>query len=294
MSNINIFKPFNPNMLTKPFGLNNNGSLCYLNSIIQSLTSCTIFNEYMVVNRDNFVKKGNKMAISFINIILNNNNENENINILKEIIRLKRKENDKFNFLGQQDCSECISFIIESLDDNNILKMFYHKYQCDILCKNCNKMSNVQDDISYQFEIPMNSNIQVLSKNLRLSISQLPGYKCEGCKNEGNVVKFNRLFYIPPIVVINLNKYFNKQLFHFKKILVFNHEELQQKYIYSLVSIIEHGGNADSGHYVSKSIKKNNDNSYSTYLCNDSHFHNSNLEPSMNSYLLFYHLYKIE
>jgi len=295
---INIFKPINIEYLTTPYGLNNNGSLCYLNSLIQSLTSCTTFNEYMIKNKDTFIKKNNKLAQLFINIIssnLNNQNINININIeiLKEIIRLKQKENKNFNFLGQQDSGHCFGFIIESLNDNNIYKMFYHKYKCDILCNTCKKNTSIQDDISYQFEIPMNENIDILSKNIRLNISPLIDYKCENCKNTNNIYKINRLLYIPPILIINLNKYFNKQLFNFKKNLIFYNDVIKKKYIYEIVSIIEHGGNMNGGHYISKSIKKEN-NTIKTFLCNDSHYFKSDLKPTENSYLLFYHLVKIE
>jgi len=299
MSN-DIFKPVNINYLTYPYGLVNTGSLCYLNSIIQSLTSCSIFNEYMLTNKEKFITDNNTLAVYFINIISSNLNNssntiiNENINILKEIIRLKRKNNNKFNFLGQQDVSECITFIIESLNDNNIYKMFYHKYKCDILCSNCKYTSSIQDDISYQFEISMNEKINILSKNIRLNISQLVDYKCEQCKNINNCNKINRLQYIPPILIINLNKYFNKELYDFKKNLIFYNDDIKKKYIYTIVSIIEHGGNQFSGHYISKSIKKSENNKIKAYLCNDSHYIESNLNPALNSYLLFYNLIKIE
>jgi uncharacterized UBP type Zn finger protein len=299
---MDTFKEYNKNYLTFPFSLNNNSSLCYLNSLIQSLVSCTIFNEYILKNQEKFIKEQNRLVISFIkiisdNIVNRNSNKysNENIIILQELIRIKRKENENFQFFGQQDVSECLAFIIESMNDTGILRLFYHKYKCDILCQDCKKIKSIQDDISYQFEMSMDMNLSLLSKNIRIMISPLIDYKCDNCNENKNIYKINRLMYIPPILIINLNKYFNKQIFEFTKNLTFHNDEINKKYIYKLVSVIEHMGNQYSGHYISKSIKMDIDEKQEKiYLCNDHMYSESNLNPTIGSYLLFYHLLKIE
>ena len=122
----NIFKPIKLNYITRPYGLLNNSTLCYLNSIIQSFTSSSIFNEYLLTNKNKFILNNNKLALLFIEIIeynINLQNENkihtENIEILRELIKLKQKSNNNFYYNGQQDVSECISFLIESVYKNS-------------------------------------------------------------------------------------------------------------------------------------------------------------------------------
>lgn len=181
-----------------------------------------------------------------------------------------------------------------------------HKYKCDIYCKNCKNIKNIKDDLSIQFEIDLDiintnylqyqidKNLVNLNKYIRNNYSELINYKCEYC-NLNDCIKINRLINIPTVIVINLNKYSKKINYQYPIQLEFINDNLHNIYKYKLISTINHSGNMNYGHYVSKAIRKNNnlaqntDSLYNTYLLNDNSYNKTNFESDLNTYILIYH-----
>ena len=183
-----------------------------------------------------------------------------------------------------------------------------HKYQCDIYCSGCKKMTNIPDDKSYQFEIPLN-NIDSyemiylkkdkgdtinISNYIRNNISNMSDLHCTKCMSLNKLIKINRLRFIPTILTITYLKYQNKKLVDFPKFLEYENSNSKKKYIYILTSSIEQSGNIHSGHYICKSKRKKYTNSKINtipYLFNDTVYKESDLEPTSNTYVIFYHFY---
>ena len=58
---------FKSNFLVYPFGLYNNSIICYFNSLIQTLLSCTSITEYLLYNEEKF--KNNNFLKIYITIL---------------------------------------------------------------------------------------------------------------------------------------------------------------------------------------------------------------------------------
>ena len=298
-----------------PFGLQNTGVICYFNSLLQSLMGCSSLNQYCLVHEHEFRQKNNTLAILYIDLLKKNLNTQKNnqkvfssTNILTQLIINYKKQNPKSGHIGtgQEDIGEFLIFFLEALNNKYIDKLFIHKYQCDILCTRCKTIENIPNDLSYQFEIPLNTNDSYeldylykekkntinISNYIRNHASLISHKICEKCNIPGTLVKMSRLKYIPTILVINFNKYNQKKLFNFPKYIEYDNNILKKKYIYIIVSSAEQFGNQLSGHYICKASRKNYaDNNISTksYLFNDTSVKESPIDPNLNSYIIFYH-----
>lgn len=298
---------FNNNRLLHPFGLYNNSIICYFNSLLQALYGCTSLTEYLINNKDKF--KQNTFVKLYINIIekyinedVNENNvEKNNLMLFNEFLQLLKNKNIKFGY-NQEDAGELLIILLDIINDNHIYNLFYHKYNCDIYCKKCKNINNINNDISIQFEIDnksMNENflsykvdnhLHNINKYIRNNYGNLDSYLCNKCKLDSYNIKINRLTLIPTIIVINFNKYLNKLDIDYPNDLYFINQSINKKYNYKLVSSIHHTGNMNYGHYFTKSIRKNINNvNENIYLINDTSYDITNFKPDNLTYILFYH-----
>ena len=308
--------PFKPNFLIYPFGLYNNSIICYFNSLIQALLSCTRITEYLLYNKEKF--KNNNFIKIYINIIKkyiqteNHSNflvDNDNLILFNELIQSLKLKNIRFGY-DQEDSGELLLLLLDVINDPFINNLFLHKYKCNIYCKNCKKINEVKEDSSIFFEVDIteiNNNflnyeidkhLSNLNKYIRNNFSDLDNYNCSQCQNKNINIKINRLTLVPTIIVINLNKYIKKYDFQYPIELVFINKLLNNCYKYKLVSTINHSGTQNFGHYIAKSIRKNheylsyNSNEFEIYLLNDTSYNKDNFKAHANSYLLFYHYYE--
>jgi ubiquitin C-terminal hydrolase len=307
---------YNNLYLLRPFGLYNSHILCYFNSLLQSLFSCTSLTEYILNNEKKF-EEHNFMKLYIIilkkYILLDKETfdhqlvESSNILMFNEFLILIKNKNIKFGFT-QEDSGELLVLLLDIINDNYIYNLFYNKYKCDIYCKNCKNCKNIKDDISIQFEIDSNNitskylksivdkDLHDFNKYIRNNYSEFDNYKCENCNQINNCIKINRLTLAPTILVINFNKYVEKKNYIFPAELFFINQPNNKKYNYRLISTINHSGNTNSGHYISKNIRKtltiDNNNLKiinQIYKMNDSSYNIDTLKPESDTYIIFYH-----
>ena len=298
---------FNNRLLLYPFGLYNNSIICYFNSLLQALYGCTSITEYLLNNKVIF--KNNTFVKLYINIIeqyiAGETNENQidknNLMLFNEFLQLLKNKNIKFGY-NQEDAGELLILLLDIINDKHIYNLFYHKYNCDIYCKKCKNMININNDISIQFEIDnktmnenflsykIDSHLHNMNKFLRNNYCDLDLYTCNNCNLSNYNIKINRLILVPTIIVINFNKYLNKLDINYPNELYFINKPINKKYYYKLVSTIHHSGNMNYGHYFTKSIRKNRNNTNENiYLINDTSYDINNFKPDNLTYILFYH-----
>lgn len=295
------------NYILQPFGLYNNSIICYFNSLLQALYSCTSITEYLLNNEDKF--KSNAFVKLYIQIIKSylsnkkhdNNIDKNNLVLFNEFLRLLKNKNIKFGY-NQEDAGELLILLLDIINDKHIYNLFYHKYNCDIYCKKCKNINNISNDISIQFEIDnkainnnflsykIDSNLHNLNKFIRNNYSNLDYYTCNKCNLNNYNIKINRLILVPTIIVINFNKYLNKTNIFYPNELYFINKSINKKYYYKLVSTIHHSGNMNYGHYFTKSIRKNfQSKNNDIYLLNDTSYDIDTFKPDNLTYILFYH-----
>lgn len=307
---------FKSNFLVYPFGLYNNSVICYFNSLIQTLLSCTSITEYLLYNEEK-VKNNNflKIYITILKKYIQSENhsnflvDNTNLLLFNELLQAIKQKNIKFGY-DQEDSGELLLLLLEIINDVNITNLFLHKYKCDIYCKKCKNIINIKNDTSIFFEVDINEinnnflkyDIDIkfsnLNKYIRNNYSELDNYKCTKCDYSTSNIKINRLTLVPTIIIINLNKYNEKYDFQYPMELYFINKISNNCFKYKIISTINHSGTQNFGHYIAKSIRKNheyknyNDKELDVYLLNDTSYQKDNFKSNPNSYLLFYHYFE--
>ena len=239
-------------MANRPFGIENNSSNCYFNSLLQCLYT---FPELMTFTRSNTMKGlSREFQLSLIQIKHYNTCDEEKCNvefILKDcsnnILNYLRQNNTLFG-RGQEDCQEAFIYLMNDLinDPNfeNLKNLFTIRSSSTISCTNCNHHI-IHEDTQYNLFM---TNFHNLSDG---SVEILEDYKCDKC-SEKTCTKIDRIEKTSKILPVYLkNIYSNIVSSSYPRFITIN-----EKY-YELVSQIIHFGNLKCGHYVSQCKRGN-------------------------------------
>lgn len=256
-----------PIFLPKPIGLYNTGSICYFNSLLQVLASCTSLRYYPTSNSD--------LDILFKKYVTNLEDSFASSKLLNALV-------NKVSFgRGQESASEALTLLLNVIDNNELNKYFIHRFRYVIKCLICNHITQQLSDHSMLFEIFHTTNLtekQMIEYEIPLS-----DYKCEKCNNIG-ATKICRLTMLPEIIICLFNVYYTKKIHTFPNFLLFpsyNGNKLK----YMAVGQIEHSGSLNGGHYWARALRND-----SVYRFDDISYSKSLIEPTPNTYMVFYHL----
>ena len=277
--------------IMKPHGLVNSSSLCYFNSIIQAFFSLPKLIDMLLLNESKYIS--NRVAIEFIKLIKKNKNTDTSILNgypvfveFKKSLDLKYPEKKFGN--GQEDSGEFMTLFLDILDDSDIYTMFTHRYNAIIWCSNCEQIISKKTEqgiiinISSQFTKGIDS--FNLNNHLKNYTSELSGYICSHCKFQIP----HRIYILgraPDIITVLFNKFEDKYIVNYPKKIYFDGKDNKQ-INYKLMSNIEHFGGSNGGHYISHGIREFNE-----YSFNDTNVNKELSESTVNTYLLFYHIY---
>jgi len=309
---------FDSTNFIKPFGLNNIGFLCYLNTLIQSLLSCTSLNYILQSNN-----KYNSNNI--LNLLKNKHNNNLSIELFRELIECSKNRLDNIQFTtGQQDAHEGFMMLLHcinpELGKNNmshpeIDRLFRHRYKKLIYCSNINSKQIVSTD-EYLFMVIHEKDIESMKKNIKednstfdknYQASYIYNYitltneetddnhictLCDEYKFGQHKCKkplFTQLSMLSEIIVILLKRYSDNKIsdyiFDFPEYITF--KGINGNLNYRSISQIEYSGNGNSGHYWCKCLRGDK-----WYQFNDNSVIESKYENTPNTYIIFYHIYK--
>jgi ubiquitin C-terminal hydrolase len=307
-------------------GLINIGNTCAINSLLQCILHS--LNDIILIENIPNIEDKYKVTNSLM-ILLKLMKENE-----KKIIKPRKFINDFFinnNFFikgNQLDASELWiylsnkifqeigTFIKEKYNYNSII---HQKAYEQIILHNNNKecfwsdiyqgvtmtitKCNVCDSKYYNFETFYNLSINVEKDSIINSLIDFfstnnhnDDWKCEMCNKCTSYKKTTKLWKLPKILVISLNRFDNKMNKINKKIFM-NHfinfkkgvHFFDNNFLYQFKSCIHHFGLYGGGHYISSILNNNKiiqyDDSNINKINYDDKFKNSN-----DVYLLFYTL----
>lgn len=307
--------PYNSNYAVKPNGFVNIGNLCYCNSLLQCILSCTSIFEVLEKNKNKSHIRKNPFAQTILELYnwsaSGKDVGNRNVAIWGSLIAmsLKRKDNVKFDS-GQQDAHEGLMFFLNELDTIPELKrLFEHRHRTQILCNVCKQWVVDKSETNLVFEVQPDLKTEQHEKfkdiddyyNTSLPLNEFlrkqngyvdEDYVCPNpeCKAKGHKFKTTTLTMIPEILPVTLKKYNHKVLTPFPSKLEFIAKGKGKKLIYKLVAQSEHAGSQGGGHYWAVALRKNTDEKTSEwYNLNDNSYCVTQPGPTLNSYLLFYH-----
>lgn len=262
MSNIK----YNPDLSPAPIGLPNTGVICYFNSFLQSLISCSSFIEVL-----NNIKNPNPLCI-----LLKRLSAGESVSL--EIFKtFKSKVGNKFAN-GQEDTNELFIQFMDVLACPELDMLFESRFRTLLKCENCgySKMAS-QPDENIFIDLSR-ENITNFVQNLRFSSQHLEDYRCEKC-NKCHVKAYRKMTLTPECLVIVLKKY--KEKWSADIPTEFNID----KYKYRLIATNDHSGGMSGGHYWARILRKNK-----YFVANDSNITKlESLTPVKESYVLWYH-----
>ena len=130
-SDNNTLIKYNGLYILLPFGLYNNSIICYFNSLLQSLFTCSSLTEYLLNNESKFTN--NNFIKLYINIIkeyilIPNNRpqqfiiEKSNIILFNEFLSMIKNKNIHFGF-NQEDSGELLIILLDIIDNDSTFNL---------------------------------------------------------------------------------------------------------------------------------------------------------------------------
>ena len=270
MSEIFKMPKFNPNILPEARGLQNTSSLCYYNSLIQCLLSCTQLYESKISEDLFSIYKGENHLILWQKMI----NASE-----------KRSDNVKMNS-GQQDAHEGFMIIMD-MQSKDVNDMFSLTYKTTIGCKECGK--NISEKRGANICVQVPADCKDMQTYIKRHNTEMDDFKCKFCNKTTKTVINNELVKISPLICIVLKKYDSKTVIEVPDLLKFLDKEKKHNFVYKLVAQSEHSGGRGGGHYWAICQRRD-----SVKRLDDSSVSQGKFAGTENTYLVFYSYLELE
>ena len=268
-------------------GINNLGATCAINSLIQIICRCDKLRNVILnadVPNDSFTgelkeildllhnKNVSLNPVKFLNCFYktfeNIFNKYEQIDINELWIYIFEKINEetsisykpKTNFTNIYEEHDLKIAIYNNNKYSNILNLVQGSFINVIQCNNCNNISHSFEpfiNIALNIENENVSIIDLLMNNFKVENREKDEWKCDKCNDYHSYKKTFKIWKIPDILFISLNRFkdINKKNYaniHINTNIIFNKGSISTKNVdckYNLKSVGLHHGNLSNGHY---------------------------------------------
>lgn len=268
---------FNLKYLPNPRGLPNTGVICYFNSLLQCLLSCSALNNFVINTSENSMVLDSYKK--FVNAYFGGFS-NENISLLNVLLKYLNSKNKHISFgKGQEDANECFNLLVDSFECRKLEMLFEHRYRVYTFCDECSFTSEGYTDEQLVIDL---STVEIKGDINEYIYNQeiiCEDYKCTKCGSKKRKIQKRKLTMVSEVLVVLLKKYQQKSLVEMPNNLKFG------SFRYELVAVSEHSGSMNGGHYWAKAMRAKG-----AFNLNDSSVSTDALKPTQNTYLLFYHL----
>ena len=292
---------YKPELVPDVFKLQNIGVICWCNSLIQALLSCSALNAILLDNRGDF--DGNSFAEEYLRLlacVLPNTPQCPKINpddysgasakIMMQFVKRLKEKNISLRFNSQECADEALVMFLDMFGSVKVDNVFKNSYETVIICKECGDVLRAPRDNSVQIEMFTNTPLKTegaFQDYIRVHPSVVDSYKCEKCGTVSkNVMRVEKLKMLREVIVLVFNKYYDKSLIWFPEILSFratSGKDLK----YKIVAQIEHAGSRFGGHYYANVLRGDVHRANDTSIAKMSGF-----QPTAETYMVFYHLYE--
>lgn len=169
------------------FGLNNTGAICYLNSFLQTLASCTAFTAAVLNNEEYLLRTRTGLAmLNFVRAYAQGTDPSDlahhSARILAALTTDLRERRPHVRFGGgQESASEALAHILDMMEpagqpferkeqaaaeeaedkptaaaysrESPITRLFLHRFRCDLHCRKCQKVVSSKTDHMVVFNL---------------------------------------------------------------------------------------------------------------------------------------------
>ena len=231
----------------KPFGLINLGNTCYMNTVLQTLFSCTDFNDELLREKLQSKTLSNSYK-TIIRIMIQRCNEDSKVKKLKltNFINTFRNEFKHVSF-HQQDAHEAMGYLLSKFHtclkeeftptvlknamknmrynkkiknecakqlhtmykkDYSLINEYFYGQVCNIVkCKSCEHEVN-RVEVFKGFELGIENTDSVLEAlKEHMKAEELEGYKCDKCEERDQCSRQMVLLNTPQYVFITLKRF---------------------------------------------------------------------------------------
>ncbi len=303
------------------FGLNNTGVICHFNALLQALTSNTAVIRAVLANREYMSKTATGQALhDFIwqaapiarlagsgLFSMSRPVEFMSSRVLQALVYDLRRRRPRTRFGGgQESASEGLVLLLDMLDDPNapttlidgvphadpnpVARLFYHRYNARVVCRDCRKVvSEQQLDSAVQVNM---FGVQHMSpadpaefgRRIAANTCDLEGYSCPSCNVKTSAMRHCSLEMVPEVLVCVFNVYGpERKANHFPEAVEFRGRG-GRPVRFRQTAQVEHTGSLRSGHYTAKGLRKEG-----VMAFNDTSASPSRFGPSPSVYMVCYH-----
>lgn len=287
------YNVYDEKFIVNPMGLNNKGTTCWFNSMIQIFLSIPSLTKDLLENEPIF--KENAFIVAYINL-LKTAKDNASVDKLTNAaynvynVFTNTAAVKKTAFGSRQECAdEGFTLFMACFQDKVIEDLFTVAYECVLHCTTCNINTSITRDITLKIDIKHNYKFESqedFCNYLRVHGEPCDEYTCDICHTRiVNACRISKLKMIREMIVITLGKWEKKTMIWFPETLTFPNVH-GGSFSYKLIGCIIHRGTASSGHYWANVLRNG-----VWYNINDSVVNRlDKITPSEETYMLFYHM----
>lgn len=288
---------YRPEYVPDLFALRNNGVICWCNSLIQALLSCSPMNQTLLAitspNDNQFMAEYTHL----LNCVLPNVPECPKINplayteastkVATAFAKQLAATGKTLTFSSQECTDEALVLFLEMFTCPRVERLFQNSYETQLVCPNCKRSVPAPRDTNVRIEmfsrIPLTKQAE-FEDYIRVHPSMVDTYTCESCGTATKqVLRIEKLKMLREIIVLVFNKFYNKALIWYPEELTFPATS-GKTLKYQLVATIEHTGTRYGGHYYANVRRGEN-----VWRANDSSIYKiDKFEPSPETFMLFY------
>jgi ubiquitin C-terminal hydrolase len=279
-------------MAATPSGLRNSGSTCYLNALLQALNSCECFVELVYTNNTmTSTRKAMQYVFYKLGRVCNNVADTLLAAMRADIRSRGTADRARQGFGGRQEsASEALVLLLELLGEGPT-ELFSRRYHIATRCRRCRNITHA-DDTAVTFNLFGSETAEQpasFAKQLLGGIETVES-TCERCGATGAADQLRYLERAPPVIVCAFNIYDaahgGRRTPHYFPD-SFELPGLDGPLRYRVMAQIEHSGSENGGHYWAR-VRRDGPDGPKAYMCNDESVSPSKLEPTENTYLVFF------
>jgi len=314
---------YDTTLAPRPFGLNNTGVICYLNSFLQVLAGCTAFTRTVLDNAGYVARTRTGQAVlQYIRAFAPQQLPEEggpdisglSARVLAALVLDLRARRPLVRFGGgQESASEALIHLLDMMEPppgdgpdvgpepegiprSPVTELFLHRFRCDLHCRRCHQIVSKDTDNAVVFNLfhidslrDPPQTVADFSKAVRLQVSATTDYGCPECKQKTEAVRIYSLSMVPEVIVCAFNLYTAfgsgaRRARYFPERLEFPAID-SGKLVFRLVGQVEHAGTLAGGHYWARGLRADG----KVYVLNDTGVSPGRFEPTPETYLLAYH-----